>query len=309
MDALSRRLDEVERRLALFESAPEAPKFLPRLDPAAADKAPLKEVGFLTEARDAASGDWLVEPRSVMKYLRHLQGEVSALRRALPLGDQLQDMWEVVSSMQCSVDVMKSKTESMEHQVKDITGHMDSTRLSLLDKQMRMENAMGYSLGTEIPEIRADLKGLQIDLRAKQESWLKEATGKLQAMQSMPAWFARLEGDIQDRCTTTEADLKQKLSKMEGRWNEKCSCFTVEVSRLVDSKLDGKLDVSLWDELKVDIEAAVMTLREMLRTQRVSMEGELKALRSESDVRALEASTRKHGQGNAGMRDCMKERG
>ncbi|CAE7237275.1 unnamed protein product [Symbiodinium sp. CCMP2456] len=66
--------------------------------------------------------------------------------------------------------------------------------------------------------------------------------------------FARLEGDIQDRCTTMEADLKQKLSKMEGRWNEKCSCFTVEVSRLVDSKLDGKLDVSLWDELKVDIE-------------------------------------------------------
>ena len=70
-----------------------------------------------------------------MKYLRHLQGEVSALRRALPLqlgddlmprrqrlflpsfvpslssltlptrvlrGDQLQDMWEVVSSMQCA---------------------------------------------------------------------------------------------------------------------------------------------------------------------------------------------------------------
>ncbi|CAE7354354.1 unnamed protein product, partial [Symbiodinium sp. CCMP2456] len=94
------------------------------------------QVGFLTEARDASSGDWLVEPRSVMKYLRHLQGEVSALRRALPLGDQLQDMWEVVSSMQCSVDVVKSKTESMEHQVKDITGHMDSTRLSLLDKQM-----------------------------------------------------------------------------------------------------------------------------------------------------------------------------
>mmetsp|Transcript_44349 Transcript_44349/g.91660 ORF Transcript_44349/g.91660 Transcript_44349/m.91660 type:complete len:243 (-) Transcript_44349:15-743(-) len=102
---------------------------------------------------------------------------------------------------------------------------------------------------------------------------------------------ARLHGDVQDRCAAMEADLKQKLARMEGRWNEKCSCLTVEVSRLVDSKLDEKLDVSLWDELKVDVEAAVMTLREMLRTQRVSIEGELKALRSESDVRALEVKS------------------
>ena len=75
---------------------------------------------------------------------------------------------------------------------------------------------------------------------------------------------------------------------MEGRWNEKCSCFTVEVSRispqrwsptrlqtlskrpmkpripgLVDSKLDGKLDVSLWDELKVDIEARCIDASKM----------------------------------------------
>ena len=36
--------------------------------------------------------------------------------------------------------------------------------------------------------------------------------------------------------SSKEADMKQKLSKMEGRWSEKCSCFIVEVSRaLVDA--------------------------------------------------------------------------
>ena len=32
---------------------------------------------------------------------------------------------------------------------------------------------------------------------------------------------------------------------------------------LVDSKLDGKLDVSLWDELKVDIEARCIDASKM----------------------------------------------
>ena len=97
--------------------------------------------------------------------------------------------------------------------------------------------------------------------------------------------------------------MNQKLSKMEGRWSEKCSCFIIEVSRflsqsvgrvkegahdggpqhsahvspskvsilnpsarflwyvaheaqgLVDSKMEAKLDASIWEDLKVDIDA------------------------------------------------------
>ena len=43
--------------------------------------------------------------------------------------------------------VIRRKSWWRRHQVKDITGHMDSTRLSLLDKQMR--NSASLIRGSE----------------------------------------------------------------------------------------------------------------------------------------------------------------
>jgi len=270
MDLLSSRLDEAERRLALLEG------------------------GQVTQASQStgAECDGGVESvtySTVMKYLRGLQVEVSTLRRSLPTCEQVQVLRDAVVAVQCSVDVVKNKTYSLERQMKDANGHLETTRSSLLEKHSRLENAMGYSLGTELPAIRSDLKGLQTDLRAKQDSWLKEASSKLQAMQSMPAWFSRLEGDLQGKSTAMESEMKDKLSKMESRWSEKCSCFIVEVSRTVESKMEAKLDAAILEEHKVDVEAAVLTLREMLRTQQINTEGELKALRGELELRAIEA--------------------
>lgn len=85
-----------------------------------------------------------------------------------------------------------------------------------------------------------------------------------------------------------EASLEARFLKMEGRWHEKCSCFVVEVSRLVDSKLDTKLDVLLWEELKLDVEASVAALREVLRSQRLAVDEELRRLHGAVEVRGDE---------------------
>ncbi|CAK9075722.1 unnamed protein product [Durusdinium trenchii] len=235
---------------------------------------------------------------NVMKFLKALQGEVSTLRRALPMSEEVHAMKEVVNSMQGSVELMRNKTQAMERSLREVNGHIDSSHSSLLDKQTRLENAMGVSLGTELPQLKNDLKGLDRDLRLKQDSWLKEAGMKLQAMQSMPSMLSTLESDFRERTKDLEASIEGKFSKMEGRWAEKCSCFVVEITRLVESKLETKLDVALWEELRIDMEASVSTLREVLRTQRTALEGELKSLRSSVDfrgdeIRALNRELRK----------------
>lgn len=235
---------------------------------------------------------------NVLKFLKALQGEVSTLRRALPMSDEVHALREVVNSMQGSVDLMKNKTQAMERNLRDVNGHIDSSHSSLMDKQTRMESAMGHSIGTELPAIRSDLKGLERDLRLKQDSWLKEAGMKLQAMQSMPGMLSKLESDFQQRAKTIESSIEAKFSKMEGRWGEKCSCFVVEITRLVESKLETKLDVALWEDLKIDMEASISTLREVLRTQRMALEGDLQSLRTTVDfrgdeIRALNRELRK----------------
>eukprot|EP00913_Durusdinium_trenchii_P005339 g4982.t1 len=249
-----------------------------------------------------------------MKFLKALQGEVSTLRRALPMSEEVHAMKEVVNSMQGSVELMRNKTQAMERSLREVNGHIDSSHSSLLDKQTRpseekrlgeacrglkrLENAMGVSLGTELPQLKNDLKGLDRDLRLKQDSWLKEAAAPRQAMQSMPSMLSTLESDFRERTKDLEASIEGKFSKMEGRWAEKCSCFVVEITRLVESKLETKLDVALWEELRIDMEASVSTLREVLRTQRTALEGELKSLRSSVDfrgdeIRALNRELRK----------------
>ena len=259
----------------------------------------LEEVTAQKEVATQSGHGWeCMTCSNVMKFLKALQGEVSTLRRALPMSEEVHAMREVVNSMQGSVDLMRNKTQAMERSLRDVNGHLDSSHSSLMDKQTRMENAMGHSIGTELPAIRSDLKGLERDLRLKQDSWLKEAGMKLQAMQSMPGMLSKLESDFQERAKAIESSIEAKFSKMEGRWGEKCSCFVVEITRLVESKMEAKLDVALWEDLRIDMEASISTLREVLRTQRVALEGDLKSLRSTIDfrgdeIRALNRELRK----------------
>ena len=57
---------------------------------------------------------------------------------------------------------------------------------------------------------------------------------------------------------------------------------------LVDSKLDTKLDVLLWEELRLEMEASVSALREVLRSQRLQVDQELRGLKSAVELRGDE---------------------